>query len=456
MRKNSFFLILFFMKIIKSNHMNENCQPNLFQIRNYAIERKIGTGAFSCVYKAKHLITNMDVAIKIIPKKSFPENIFLRELSIMKKIMHPFCVTLYEYIEDENNYYLIIEYIEGKTLLDLLNNTTEGSPEYAARHFFCQLISALDYLHNICNFIHRDLKVENIMIDRYNNIRLIDFGLGNSFDPKNPLLKTACGSTSYAAPELFCGIPYTTKIDVWSAGIILYALLCGSLPFEDKNTHNLIMKIINDPIQFPSFVKPEQRDLIIHMLDKNQDNRYTIEQVKNHPWFQNYCFSNYMDQNFGTCSGFCTEDNKINIVSELLKKSSYYNIDEDKIKIELKNEVFGENSSTYRIILRDSITCKLIAMYSKNKNASKQIGPKSVPSRFSPQNVLGLYPPKSFRSSSPAIDLKGHIKASGSFDMKKTIIKNRKAQSPIRVPVAKRSTTGSFLMSVSSTTRNYH
>lgn len=436
--------------------MSEKSQANLFRIGNYVIERKIGMGAFSSVYKAKHIATNMDVAIKIIPKNILPEKIFLRELSIMKTIIHPFCITLYEYFEDENNYNLIMEYVEGKTLLDFLNNIGTSSPEYAARHFFCELISALDYLHNTCNIMHRDLKVENIMIDRYNNIRIIDFGLGNVVDPQNQLLQTTCGSTCYAAPELFLGVPYTNKIDIWSSGVILYALLCGFLPFEDKNVRNLIMKIVNEPIQFPTFVKPEQRDLLTHILDKNQESRYNIEQIKNHSWFQNYFFANIMNKNFGVSQDFSTVDNKLNIVPDLIKKSSNCNVDEDKIKIEIKNEVFGQNSAVYRIFLRDFVTCKLISLYSRNKNASKKPGPNSVPCRLTTENILNYYSTKTppLRKSSPAIKPKGCITPSGSFDMKKAIIKNRKAQSPLRVPTAKHSTTGSFLLSTSN--RNHH
>ena len=428
------------------------------QIGNYVIEHKIGSGAFSCVYKAKHITTNLNVAIKAISKANFPFKLFLRELTIMKKIIHPFCVTLYEFFEDMVNYYLVMEYVEGRTMLDFLNSIENNSPEYAARHFFCQIISALDYLHNTCNFIHRDLKMENIMIDRFNNIRLIDFGLGNIADPQNPLFQTACGSMSYAAPELFRNEPYTTNIDIWSAGIILYGLLCGTLPFVDQNVKNLMLKIVNEPVQFPCFIKPDQRDILIHLLDKNQDSRYTIDQIKSHPWFQNYYFSDVMNRNFGVIQGFCTIDNKLNIISELLKKTSSYNIDEDKIKNEINNEVFEQNSAAYRILLREMITCKLISMYSKNKNSTKQAGSKPMPCRLSPETVLNLYSPKKLlhRSSSPSIELKGNIKSSGSLDLKKTMIKNRRMHSPIRIPITRQSKNGSFLISTSNMPKNNH
>ncbi len=133
--------------------------------------------------------------------------------------------------------------------------------------------------------VHRDLKPENLLLDSRGNIKLADFGLSNIMRDGH-LLKTSCGSPNYAAPEVISGKLYAgTEVDVWSCGVILYALLCGSLPFDDENIPNLFRKIKNGLFNLPNHLSPHSRDLISKMLIVDPLKRITIPEIRQHLWF---------------------------------------------------------------------------------------------------------------------------------------------------------------------------
>lgn len=161
-------------------------------IHNYSIGELLGTGGFSNVHSGIHIPTNCPVAIKKISKSHFPREKFERELHLMEKLDHPFAISLFEYFEDPKNYYLIMEQVFGSNLFKIINSRG-ALPEKQIHHYFSQLIYVIEYLHNELSIAHRDLKPENIMIDRNDNIRLLDFGLSNCYATKT-VLETACGS----------------------------------------------------------------------------------------------------------------------------------------------------------------------------------------------------------------------------------------------------------------------
>lgn len=135
------------------------------------------------------------------------------------------------------------------------------------------------------NIVHRDLKPENLLLDHKNNIKIVDFGLSNTYKT-GETLKTACGSPCYAAPEMIAGKRYHgSNVDIWSCGVILFALICGYLPFEDPNTANLYKKILNGDYTIPKFVSAESRDLISKILNTDPETRYKISDIRKHPWF---------------------------------------------------------------------------------------------------------------------------------------------------------------------------
>lgn len=153
-----------------------------------------------------------------------------------------------------------MEYASGGELFDYIVKNTRV-PEIEACKFFQQIVEGVQYLHRI-NIVHRDMKPENLLLDHNKNIKIVDFGLSNTFKEAE-LLKTACGSPCYAAPEMIEGKKYDGElVDIWSIGVILYALICGFLPFEDPNTANLYKKILAGEFKIPSFVGESVSDLI--------------------------------------------------------------------------------------------------------------------------------------------------------------------------------------------------
>ena len=146
-------------------------------------------------------------------------------------------------------------------------------------------MSGIEYLSTL-NIVHRDLKPENMLIDYDKGIKLVDFGLSNTFKD-DELLKTACGSPCYAAPEMISGKPYNgTKVDVWSCGVVLFALLSGFLPFEDPDTGELYKKILSADYHLPEHVSEEASDLISRILTTDPDKRITIPEIREHTWFK--------------------------------------------------------------------------------------------------------------------------------------------------------------------------
>jgi serine/threonine protein kinase len=134
--------------------------------------------------------------------------------------------------------------------------------------------------------MHRDIKAENVLLDAHWNIRLIDFGLSHAFTQSDPKLHTACGSPAYAAPEMIIGHPYTKAADIWSAGVLLYAMVAGELPFDDPSgVHGIFLKIVSSDPPFPDVMSSALIDLLRRILTKLPDARIDIPHIKAHPWF---------------------------------------------------------------------------------------------------------------------------------------------------------------------------
>lgn len=206
-----------------------------------------------------------------------------REIKILRLFMHPHIIRLYEVIETSNDIYVVMEYVKSGELFDYI--VEKGRlVEDEARHFFQQIISGVEYCHRNM-VVHRDLKPENLLLDSRANVKIADFGLSNVMRDGH-FLKTSCGSPNYAAPEVISGRLYAgPEVDVWSCGVILYALLCGSLPFDDENIPNLFKKIKGGIYTLPSHLSPGARDLIPRMLLVDPLKRLTIPEIRQHPWF---------------------------------------------------------------------------------------------------------------------------------------------------------------------------
>ena len=253
-------------------------------MERYLVQGELGSGGFARVLLATFRRPKHEVAIKVIPKASDdPDHArdVRREISIMESIDHPFICRIYDHFDDESSVYLVIERL-GESLLDRVNRSGPLS-ESDARIYFCQMLSAISYLHGrgVC---HRDLKMENLLFDRHGNLRVIDFGLSIFFDRDLPLMRTMCGCASYAPPEMLKEERYTPKADVWSAGVVLFAMVAGRLPFADENAKALVEKILNTEPEYPSDMSAELRDLIGRMLCKDGIARIGVDEIAAHPW----------------------------------------------------------------------------------------------------------------------------------------------------------------------------
>lgn len=256
-------------------------------VSHYAVGKTIGEGTFGKVKKGIHKLTGVPVAIKILEKDKIVDLADVervkREIHILTRINHPNVIRLYEVIDSPKHIFLIMEFAPGGELFDYIVAKGRVKEPEACR-FFHQILNGVDYCHHQ-GVIHRDLKPENLLLDEITGIKIVDFGLGN-LAPNGTLLKTACGSPCYAAPEMIAGKRYHGPgVDMWSLGVILFALVCGYLPFEDANTAKLYDKIMNGDYEMPDFISKGAADLISKLLCTDPRRRLTADQVRIHPWY---------------------------------------------------------------------------------------------------------------------------------------------------------------------------
>ena len=279
--------------------------------KKYKPKKMLGSGSFGSVYEAKNTIFGNTVAMKVIKKdkeNELDEQEIRNEIDILKKLSHPNIVKIYEFYISENHYYIITEYCKEGELFSYIKN------KYSERQLavlFYQVFSGLWYLHEN-KILHRDIKLENIMIDGKENdketgeelfwVKIIDFGTAKLFE-KNKNEKDVVGSSYYIAPEVLKQ-SYNEKCDTWSVGVILYMTLVGRAPFDGKDDEEIIYKInsVDYNKNEPRLVKhsPEVRDLVSKLLDKDTDKRYSAKEALNHPWFKKYggraLFSNFEEK----------------------------------------------------------------------------------------------------------------------------------------------------------------
>ncbi|XP_063985696.1 serine/threonine-protein kinase BRSK2 isoform X1 [Diachasmimorpha longicaudata] len=269
----------------KESPVGSNTQETHQYVGPYRLEKTLGKGQTGLVKLGVHCVLGKKVAIKIINREKLSESVLMkveREIAIMKLIDHPHVLGLTDVYENKKYLYLVLEHVSGGELFDYLVKKARLTPK-EARRFFRQIISALDFCHshNIC---HRDLKPENLLLDEKNNIKIADFGMA-SLQPAGSMLETSCGSPHYACPEVIRGEKYDgRKADVWSCGVILYALLVGALPFDDDNLRQLLEKVKRGVFHIPHFVPPDCQNLLRGMIEVNPDKRLTLAEINRHIW----------------------------------------------------------------------------------------------------------------------------------------------------------------------------
>ncbi|GKT43080.1 serine/threonine-protein kinase ksp1 [Colletotrichum spaethianum] len=316
----------------RSRQDHSGKREKVVRFGDYILGNTIGEGEFGKVKLGWKNDGGVQVAIKLIKRDSVGNNPsrlakIYREIAILRGISHPNIVRLHEMVETERHIGIILEYASGGELFDYILNH-RYLKDNAARRLFAQLVSGVGYLHKK-GIVHRDLKLENLLLDRNRNIIITDFGFANTFDAeeelseeeelnlgdrefvkklgldriktngsrKGDLMQTSCGSPCYAAPELVVSDSLYTgrKVDVWSCGVILYAMLAGYLPFDDDPANpegdniNLLYKyIVNTPLTFPEYVTPHARDLLRRILVPNPRKRADLFEVARHSWLSEY------------------------------------------------------------------------------------------------------------------------------------------------------------------------
>ncbi|ONH68016.1 Serine/threonine protein kinase KIN1 [Cyberlindnera fabianii] len=298
-----------------ASHAKTSATPQQFHRRSigdWDFVKTVGAGSMGKVKLAKHRGTNEVCAIKIVPraarlyarahvndappatseealarKKEYEKELArdrrtIREASLGRILYHPYICRLFEVKVMSNHYYMLFEYVSGGQMLDYI--VSHGSlKERHARKFARGIGSALDYLHKN-NVVHRDLKIENIMISKSGDIKIIDFGLSNMYSYE-ALLKTYCGSLYFAAPELLSAHPYIgPEVDVWSFGVVLYVLVCGKVPFDDQSVSVLHEKIKKGKVDYPDSLSQEVVSLLKRMLVVDPNKRAHLSEVLAHPW----------------------------------------------------------------------------------------------------------------------------------------------------------------------------
>ncbi|CAL9105966.1 CBL-interacting protein kinase 32-like isoform X2 [Musa acuminata AAA Group] len=260
-------------------------------VGRYELGRTIGEGTFAKVRFARNSETGEPVAIKILDKEKVLKHKLVeqikREISTMKLINHPNVVRLHEVMGSKSKIFIVLEYVTGGELFDKISNHGRMR-EDEARRYFQQLVNAVDYCHSR-GVYHRDLKLENLLLDEYGNLKVSDFGLSALSQQirGDGLLHTTCGTPNYVAPEVIEDRGYDgATADLWSCGVILFVLLAGYLPFDDDNLMTLYKKISAAEFTYPSWLSFDAMRLIARILDPNPETRLTVPEILEDAWFR--------------------------------------------------------------------------------------------------------------------------------------------------------------------------
>eukprot|EP00419_Tripos_fusus_P049664 CAMPEP_0172837576 /NCGR_PEP_ID=MMETSP1075-20121228/27296_1 /TAXON_ID=2916 /ORGANISM="Ceratium fusus, Strain PA161109" /LENGTH=847 /DNA_ID=CAMNT_0013680983 /DNA_START=29 /DNA_END=2569 /DNA_ORIENTATION=+ len=329
-------------------------------IGHYILMKTIGEGTFGKVKLGYHILTGERVAVKVLEKERIVNvddvERVAREIHILKLIRASrHIIQLYEIIETPHQLYLIMEYACGGELFDYIVQHGRAEEREACR-FLHQILAGVEQVHEM-RVCHRDLKPENLLLDDRRDIKIVDFGLSNTYQ-EGQLLQTACGSPCYAAPEMIAGQLYAPPgVDIWSCGVILFALVCGYLPFEDQNHTELYKKILAAEYEMPNFVSAEVADLIRCMLTTDPAERFKLDGIRQHAWYRQIPEASLRDR----------EDTG-NLDEDILEQLDSYGFPRDYAVKCLKTNKHNHVTTTYHLIKE-----KRLRSTSEGKQATSQV-----------------------------------------------------------------------------------
>ena len=353
---------------------------------DYIIKNAIGKGTFSEVRLGIHKNSGKKVAIKILDKTKMIEKEDLvrivREIQMLSEMDNENVIKIYQIFEDEKNFLIIMEYCEGGELFNYIVKK-QKIPENEASYFFYQIIKGIEYIHSK-KIAHRDLKPENLLLDKNNKIKIIDFGLSNYFDGTKKL-STPCGSPCYASPEMVSGKKYNGfYIDVWAIGIVLFAMLCGYLPFEDEKNEILFKQILSAKIDYPDHLSDLSKDMLQKIIVVDPDKRIKIREIKQHPFYLmgEAIYNKKFNDNVNSIK-ILSNSNKKERVNLLHLEGKFKSLKNTTLHREMKNTT---NSGYKKKIFSDYIKTEIINKRNK-QDKDKQL---MVKNKLFDDNKIGI------------------------------------------------------------------
>lgn len=266
------------------------------KIEDFKVGNLLGKGSFAGVYRAESIHTGLEVAIKMIDKKAMYKAGMVQrvqnEVKIHCQLKHPSILELYNYFEDSNYVYLVLEMCHNGEMNRYLKNRRKPFSENEARHFMHQIITGMLYLHSH-GILHRDLTLSNLLLTRNMNIKIADFGLATQLKMPHEKHYTLCGTPNYISPEIATRSAHGLESDIWSLGCMFYTLLIGRPPFDTDTVKNTLNKVVLADYEMPTFLSREAKDLIHQLLRRNPADRLSLSSVLDHP---------FMSQNSSTKS----------------------------------------------------------------------------------------------------------------------------------------------------------
>ncbi|XP_039992372.1 serine/threonine-protein kinase PLK4 isoform X2 [Xiphias gladius] len=306
------------------------------KIEDFKVLTLLGKGSFACVYRAKSVNTGLEVAIKTIDKKAMHKAGMVQrvtnEVEIHCRLKHPSVLELYNYFEDSNYVYLVLEMCHNGEMSRYLKERKVPFSEDEARHFMHQIVKGMLYLHTH-GILHRDLTLSNLLLTGNMNIKIADFGLATQLKLPNEKHFTMCGTPNYISPEVATRSAHGLESDVWSLGCMFYAFLMGRPPFDTDTVKHTLSKVVLGEYEMPGHVSVEAQDLIHQLLQKDPAQRPSLSAVLDHPFMTQSLLvrtkelgmgdEGSIDSGIATISTACTSSTSASSSSRLQRRTRH-------------------------------------------------------------------------------------------------------------------------------------